>query len=166
MSVLLEGTYPGSDIVEETFNDETCALIIEGAIADTCTNGEIEAFLESNNEIQSAINDNILEERTIVRLDKKAKLSQARMIAIFSLAKQKGDPKYKKLEKLWMMEREIEKYLINKYGNEGTRVAKKSLQAKKNGSSKVVNKALAGAKADFNKPVTVTGKDITKGKRS
>lgn len=149
----------GKIVNEEEISNEAMAYIIEAAIADL-SDEEISMFLESESEQEAARDENVLLERTIVRLDKHAKLSKARKMAIFTVAKEKNDPDFKKLLKVWEMERFLEAKLEKKYGNEGTRRAKKSVAKAANSKSKTVKKAATKAKSQFNTPVKLPKKPI------
>jgi len=147
----------GRIVEEEAISNEAMAYIIEAAIADL-PEEDISMFLESETEQSAAMEENVLLERTIVRLDKAAKLSKARKMAIFTIAKEKNDPDFKKLMKIWEMERFLEAKLEKKYGNEGSRRAKKSVAKAANSKSKTVKKAVDKAKAQFNAPVKLPKK--------
>lgn len=134
----------GFDAEEVTLEDES--LIMEGAIMDGLSNEELEAFLENASELRTVVDEEIVMEKTIVRLDKKAKLSRARAMAIFTIAKEKKDPKFKKLLTLWKLENKILKYLEKKYGNAATARAKKTVNSKKT-KSPSVKKAISKAKS-------------------
>lgn len=134
----------GFDAEEVTLEDES--LIMEGAIMDGLSNEELEAFLENASELRTVVDEEIVMEKTIVRLDKKAKLSRARAMAIFTIAKEKKDPKFKKLLTLWKLENKILKYLEKKYGNAATARAKKTVNSKKT-KSPSVKKAITKAKS-------------------
>jgi hypothetical protein len=111
-------------------------------------------FLENQTEVDDALNNNILMEKTIVRLDKKAKLSKATKMAVFTLAKEKNDPKFKMLLTVWKMERYLEAYLVKKYGNEAARRAKKAVSSSANKSAGTIIKKVANrAKDSLNAPV-------------
>lgn len=147
----------GRIVEEEEISTEAMAYIIEAAIADL-SDDDIAMFLESETEQDAARDENVLLERTIVRLDKAAKLSKARKMAIFTVAKEKNDPDFKKLMKVWEMERFLEARLEKKYGNEGSRRAKKSVAKASNSKSKTVKKAANKAKAQFNAPIKLPKK--------
>lgn len=134
----------------EVISTESMNYIMEAAMREGLTDDELSAFLESQSEVSSAINDNILMEKTIIRLDKKAKLSKAHKMAIFTIAKEKNDPKYKKLVTVWKMERFLEAYLTKKYGNQALRRAKESMKKSANSSSAMVQKAANNVKQQLN----------------
>lgn len=134
----------GFDAEEVSLEDE--ALIMEGAMLDGLSNEELEVFLENGAELRAAVGEEVLLEKTIVRLDKKAKLSKARAMAIFSIAKEKKDVKFKKLLTLWKLENKILKYLEKRYGSLATVRAKKTMNSKKS-KSPSVKKAISKAKA-------------------
>lgn len=99
------------------------ALIIEAAICEAIGTKEgLQEFLEC--EAPLFVKMGILTERSIVRLDKKAKLSKAEAQAVFIIAKEKGDRDYKKLCTIWKMRKVLIEKLTKKYANEARRRAK------------------------------------------
>lgn len=139
---------------QDEFTIEEEALLTEAMLLDAGPD-VVEELLESNAQVDSLLQQEVLMERSIVRLDKNAKINRAYWTAIFNIARKKKDSKYKKLVTLWKMEKQIEKYLEKKYGNEARRIAKKSVNKKANSTSKAVSTATAKAKTMFNKPVNV-----------
>lgn len=138
-----------SNFIPEEMSAEDSALIVEAALCENLSKEELEGFLENAEAVSESINSEILLERSIVKLDKKAKLSQAQKVAIFTVAREKKDPKFKKLVTLWKIEKKLENYLEKKYAAEGLRRAKKALTTKKP-KSKVVSKAIDKAKSLLN----------------
>jgi hypothetical protein len=134
----------------EYISTESMNYIMEAVMRDGLDDEDISAFLENQTEVNAALNENILMEKTIVRLDKKAKLSKAHKMAIFTIAKEKKDPKYKKLVTVWKMERFLEAYLAKKYGNEALRRAKKAVANSQKSSSSMVQKAANKVKTQLN----------------
>lgn len=128
----------------QNFDAQTEALILEGALMDLGQE-ELQAMLEDTSDLAVAVDEDIVLEKTIVRLDKQAKLSKARKMAIFAVAKERNDPKFKKLLTVWKWERFLEAYLEKKYGNEATRRAKKAMSNKTKSQSKMVQTASAKA---------------------
>lgn len=144
--------------LELEYDLEDEVALMEAVLMDGLSSEELEAFLESADEVNDAIEGEVLLERSIVKLDKFAKLSRAKRIAIFNIARRKKDPKMKKLVTLWKMESRIQKYLIKKYGNEAGKEAKQMVNKKATSNSKSVKKAAEKAKAMFNKEVPVKGR--------
>lgn len=72
-------------------------------------------------------------------------------MAIFTIAQEKNDPKFKKLKFLWRTERKLENELGKKYGTEAKRRAKKAVQNAGKSNSNIVKKAANKAKSVFNK---------------
>lgn len=130
---------------------ESQSTIIGSMILECCTPDEVQAFVENYAETQAALKEEVLTERTIVKFDKKAKLSRAYKAAIFQIAKEKKDPKFKKLITIWKMERFLENFLEKKYGNEAKRRAKKSIANAKKSNVKVANQAAARLTKSLNK---------------
>lgn len=130
---------PLNHIVTES-TEESNHLIAEGALIDELSKSELQAFLENATEVNLAIAENIVTEKTIVRLDRNAQISQATKGAIFTIAREKNDPKMKKLMTLWRIERRIEADLEKKYGNEATRRAKKQVDQRRRSKSSTIRK--------------------------
>ena len=130
-------------IINEFDNEtEVNALLVECAILDTFSNEEIEALTENTYDLGKAINEDILVERSIVRLDKEAKKNKAYKMAIFQIAKEKNDRDFRKLLTLWKLERFIEAKLEKRYGAQAKQLAKQAMKKSKNTKSKAVGKAV------------------------
>ena len=130
-------------MVDEYDNEtEVNAMIIECAIIDAFSSEELEAMTENTYDLGKAINEDILVERSIVRLDKEAKKNRAFKMAIFQTAKEKGDRDFKKLMTLWKLERFIEAKLEKRYSAQAKQLAKQAMKKSKNTKSKAVGKAV------------------------
>ena len=130
-------------IINEFDNEtEVNALLVECAILDTFSSEEIESLTENTYDLGKAINEDILVERSIVRLDKEAKKNRAFKMAIFQTAKEKGDRDFKKLLTLWKLERFIEAKLEKRYAAQAKQLAKQAMKKSKNTKSKAVGKAV------------------------
>lgn len=103
----------------------TEAVLLEGLSAEECA-----SICEDTRFTDELIKSEIVTEKTIIKLDKKAKLKGATRTAVYTIARQRKDPKFKKLLTLWRMEAQIEKELYKKYHNEALLKAKKSLSSK------------------------------------
>lgn len=119
---------------------EAQSMILECAIMENANRDEICAFLENNNEVQGVLRDNILLEKTIVRLDKKAKLSRAQKMASFTIAKEKNDRDFKKLLTVWKMERFLEARILKKYQSQALTRAKQSMNNAGKSKSNLIKK--------------------------
>lgn len=135
-------------------SEEATQLVAEAALIDNLSNAELEELVESAEVCKDLVSTGAVMERTIVRLDKKAKISRAYKTAVFTIAREKKDPKFKKLLTVWRLERTIEAELMKKYHTEAMKRAKISVAkldaGKKDTKNKVVGKAVAKAKAQFN----------------
>lgn len=135
---------------EEEISTESVNYIMEAFVTENFTEDELSMFLENQTEVDDALRNNILMEKTIVRLDKKAKLSKATKMAVFEIAKEKNDPKFKKLLTVWKMERFLENHLEKKYGNEAARRAKKAVaNSAKKSNGTLIKKVAERAKDTF-----------------
>ena len=132
----------GLEINEYDNDAEVSSLIIECAILDAFSNEEIESVTENTYDLGKAVNEDILVERSIVRLDKEAKKSRAYKMAIFQVAKERKDKDFKKLITLWKLERFIEDKLEKRYAAQAKQLAKESMKKAKGTKSKIVGRAV------------------------
>ena len=136
------------DIFGMTQQDEQ--LITEAVLCDTLSNEELQELTETADVCDELKSLGVVTEKTIVRLDKKAKLSRAFKTAVFTIAREKKDPKFKKLLTVWKMERTLEAYLMKKYQAEGMKRAKLAVarmgKGNKDTKRAVVAKAVKNAK--------------------
>jgi hypothetical protein len=110
----------------------------------------MEAILEdagvqlTEDEAYDLISEQILSERSIVRLDKVAKRSLAEKKAVIVLAREANDPLYKKLVKIYKIKKGIIDQLVRKYGSRAkSRVRKNASNPKANN---LIKKTAASAK--------------------
>ena len=107
-------------------SEESNAMIAEAMISDQLTKDEIcelTSCAEACNELKDL---GIVTEKTIVRLDKRAKLSRAFQTAVFTIAREKKDPLFNKLALNRVKERQLRQQIFKKYGHMADRIAKKS----------------------------------------
>ena len=132
---------------------EDMQYIIEGMLADMSEEELLEAFGDDE-AIKIAVEEGFLTEaavkRYIVKLDKQKRMNQATKMAVFKIARDKKDPKMKKLMWVWKMERQLEDELYKKYKNEATKRAKTTVSKAMSSKSNIVTKAASKAKAVFN----------------
>ena len=129
---------------------ESQSAIVGSLLLEYCTSDEISAFLENSSEVELTQNEQLLTEKTILKMDKLAKFNRAYKTSIFQVARQKKDPLFKKLLTVWKMERAIEGKLEKKYGNEARRVAKKVVSNSGKSKSPLVKKAVSRVKSSLN----------------
>lgn len=140
----------GNHVTDDNVSTEATGLIMEAFVKEAFTPDELSMFQENQTEIDDAVSNGILMERSIVRLDKNAKISKAKKMAIFTIAKEKNDPKFKKLLTVWKMERFLESELEKKYGNEASRRAKKVVaDSAKKSKGTLIKKVAERAKDTF-----------------
>lgn len=135
---------------EDTVSLESLSMLIEAAILENASSEEINEYVSNHGQTQSDIKNEIVTERTIVKLDKNAKISKMTKLAAFQIAKEKNDPKFKKLLTIWRMERFLEAYLIKRYGAEAQRRAKKAVMSAGKSSTPLVKKVAANVHNQLN----------------
>ena len=135
--------------VMESSNEEMSSYarsaILECAILESCTASEIDDFVANPDDTANAVTEGVLLEKTIVRLDKKARLQNYYKAAIFTIAKEKNDRDFKKLMTVWKTERVLEAKLEKKYKNEAMRRAKQAMKDAKKSKVPLLNKVAKDA---------------------
>lgn len=86
----------------EAVSDEAMAQLQAVLLEDTLSETEMSALLE---ECEKTTGMEPVEERTIVKLDRRAKRNRDYKLSILQVAKEMGLPSYKKIITLWEMER-------------------------------------------------------------
>lgn len=121
-------------------DDDDDALIAEAHLLESLNPCQLEEFLSEDGLGDSLVKLGILSEKSIVRLDKIAKLSRAEKQAVYMIAKEKGDRDYKKLNTVWKLKKLLTAKLEKRYGVEAKRRAK--TMVKKVNSTNPVKKFL------------------------
>lgn len=111
-----------------------------------------EAILEESNielseeEINMLIESEMLSERSIVRLDKVAKRSLAEKKALIVIAKEKNDPLYRELVKVYKRKRKIIDKIDKKYGSQAIQRVRQNRRNMDKGLSGFISKARGESK--------------------
>lgn len=128
-------------------SNEASAMIIEAAMLDAYSTEELNNLVENYvNDLDKAVNEDILMEKSIIRLDKAAKKSKAEKMATFQIAKEKKDRDFKKLLTVWKLERFLENKLTKRYGAQAKTLAKKKMKDSSKSKSKSVSNAAGKVK--------------------
>jgi hypothetical protein len=115
-------------------------LIAEAIIQDAMT--EAGTTTLSEDVIYELLNEEILNERNILKWDKKAKRKYATNKSVLVIAKEKNDPDYKKLKKVMKMRKKLLDRLFKKYGTQAKARAYKIENS--HGMAKIVSMAKNG----------------------
>lgn len=102
--------------LEEMFLVEECSHF---------SDDQMKMFLESDL-CETLVEAGKMRKRTIVRLSGQADLNRRNKLAAMALAKQAKDPLFTKLAKNRVMERALLGKIMQKYGNKGAKIAKRS----------------------------------------
>ena len=129
--------------VEPEFVSESdMATLLAFALEEVCNDEEIEELKESAD--SGAVVFTPVEERSIVKLDKKAKKQQTYKVALYQVAKENNDPNYDKLVTLWKAERELEARLEKRWHSKAVsrmkQMANEASKSKSNAVKKIASK--------------------------
>lgn len=109
--------------------DVSSEALAAAALLDMTSESDIEE-LAASSEAMDEVSEmmGVAMERTIVRFDRKARLAHLSKQAELDAARQAGDPNYKKLVKIWMMERALEKKIHQRWASKAKSVASKKIR--------------------------------------
>lgn len=139
-----EDTDESTDIFEE--NPENNLILAEAMFIDNLTSQEIEELNEDSKQLSQLVDEEILAEKSIVKLDKKAKTRKVETQAEILIAKERGDRDFNKLVRLYKMKRIILEKFHNKYGAQARARAKKMMKRSAKSKSPYAKKVAARAK--------------------
>ena len=131
-------------------------IAAEAALLDLASPSEIEelgASMEDMHDVSDIMG--IAMERSVVRLDKAARMKHLRKANVLNLARKDNHAKYRKLLTVWKMERALEKDLDSIYRSRADTLARKQIQNYAANGIKKINKAY---------PNTAVGKGRVAGK--
>lgn len=123
----------------EIVSESDMACLITAALEDTCTDEELDELVESVKAGTLVLTP--VEERSIVKLDKKAKKEQAYRVALYQVAREHDDANYKQLVTLWKAEKVLTAKIEKKYHSKAVSRMKQSAKEAKNSKSDKVKKA-------------------------
>lgn len=135
MSSILEQLISGEAVVVE--NAENMEPVSEEAIANVTAAALLEAYGEAEIDelIESANNGTVefspVEERTIVKLDKKAKKQKAYKMAVYQAAREMKLKEYNQIKTLWEAERELDARIEKKCHNRALQIMRESAKKQK-----------------------------------
>lgn len=127
---------------EEKKKEENDELIAEELIKECLNCEELSEFLQNKTEIDALINQGILSERSIVRLDKYAKLNRYESQAVLAIAREKNDRDFKKLLTIWKMRKFLLNKLNKKYGPQAKTRARQNMKKVKKTNTGIAAKIL------------------------
>ena len=136
----------------ESMTESQMAQIMTVALEDTA----VEEMLESQSVLEGvAPEDLAVMEKTIVRMDKKAKRQRAYKLAILQCAKDDDNKEYKQLETLWKMEKFIMRRLEKRYAQKArSRMKQTAKKASGNGIVAKVKNALTRSERETQKALS------------
>ena len=117
-----------ADLLGEEMTQESSQLLVEAMILENASPEELIELTENHRIVNDLVEMGAVEETSIVRLNKQARTNQLQKVAVFTIAKERNDPDFRKLMTVWRIESNLEDKLFKKYGNEALRRAKVSVQ--------------------------------------
>ena len=124
-----------SQRVDDTINAVATPILISSELSED----EMKEFTESV-DIDIAVGEGFLTERTIIKFDKNAKKAQLYEVAVAACAREHNDRLYRKLETVYKMERVIKAKLRKKYHSQAQRKVKEYLDRAKKSKSGVLSR--------------------------
>ena len=127
--------------MNEQFDDEILEESLEGNILINEAILEGEDIQLSQDDFDILVENEMLSERSIVRLDKVAKRSLAEKKALIVIAKEKNDPLYRELVKVYKRKRKIIDKIDKKYGSQAIQRVRQNRKNMNKGLSGFISKA-------------------------
>lgn len=142
---ILDRIASGNMVVEsvepEYVSESDMATLMAIALEEVCNEEELEELKES---MEAGTILTPVEERSIVKLDNKAKKQQAYKAALYMVAKENKDANYEKLVTLWKAERELEARIEKRWHSKATsrmkQLVKEASKSKSDTVKKISNK--------------------------
>ena len=117
------------------------SLLLQGGVNDADIPGAIDmADMVESGEADILVSEGYLTEKTIVRFDKNAKRAQLYEVAVLTIAREKKDPLYRKLETVYKMERVLKAKLRKKYHSQANKKVKEWLERARKSKSGILAK--------------------------
>lgn len=127
MEELSEDLKKDKDLDNEA--DASSEALAAAALMDLASESDIEELAASSEQMDEVSEMmGVAMERTIVRFDRKARLAHLTKQAELDAARQANDPNFRKLMKIWMMERTLEKKIHQRWGSKGKSIASKKIR--------------------------------------
>lgn len=132
-TIVEESTEP--EFVSEQDMSNLMAIVLE----ETCTDEELEELKEAFT--NGVIQFTPVEERSIVKLDKKAKKEKAYRLALYQVAKENNDKNYEKLVTLWKAEKILEQKIERRWHTKAQARMKEMIKQSSQSKSPTVKKS-------------------------
>lgn len=145
MLSILEQLATGEVSVEGVMDTEpvaegTMAAVLTAALEDTCTEEELDELFEQAS--NGTITLTPVEERSIVKLDKKAKKQQAYKVALYKAAHEMNLKEFKQLKTLWAAEKELDLIIERKAHNRANQIMRETAKNHKESPIAKIKKAV------------------------
>ena len=125
----MDDTPVGDDLTPEEDRrvDDTMNAVATPLLVNDLDESSFNEFTESA-DLDMAVAEGFLTERTIIKFDKNAKKAQLYEVAVAAVAREKKDPLFRKLQTVYKMERILKAKLRKKYDAAARRKVKEYLQ--------------------------------------
>lgn len=148
--------------VFESMTENQMSQIMMIALEDAAVEEMLENLSADNGEslLEGTLPDDaVVMERTIVRMDKKAKKQRAYKLAILQCAKEDNNKEYKQLETLWKMEKFIMRRLEKRYAQKArSRMKQTAKKAPSKGIAARVKNTLTRSERETKKAMSGNNK--------
>lgn len=138
-AIMMDDLSTDDEVVSQKIDDTIQRVATPIMLNSEMSAEEVDNFVESV-DCDIATSEQFLSERTIVKFDKKARYAQLHKTAVLAIAKEKNDPKFRKLRTLWKLEAVLEKQLNKQYGSQANARVKIYLQKARNSKSNIIKR--------------------------
>ena len=142
----MNGDLLGESVGIHQENPDNDVLLAEAVIMDTLSYDELETLAENKEELAILMDENILNEKSVVKFDKSAREKRLESQSIIVIARERGDRDLNKLLRVWKMRKILLERLKKKYGNAAKQRARQMMRNFGKSKSKTANRVAAKRK--------------------
>lgn len=122
-------------------NPENDIILAEAIICNTLNSEELAKLCEDTAELDILLNESIIQEKTVIKFDKQAKMKRAEAQAALIIAREKNDRDFNKLLRVWKMRKLLLTRIYDRYKSQAKTRAKEIVRRMGMSKSKTVKKA-------------------------
>lgn len=134
----------GAGLYQE--NPENDYLIVEQLLMSELSASELESLTENTSELLAMQEEGILQEKSVVRIDKLGKRTRAEHQACFVIAREKKDRDFNKILRVWKMKAILKERIIKRHINEARKRVRSNVNKLSRSSSATARKVASKAK--------------------
>lgn len=141
LSQIAEGTIAVAESCEnfEPVSESTMSAVLAAALEESCNEEELDELAEQAN--NNLVTLSPVEERSIVKLDKKAKKQHAYRVALYKAAAEMNIKEFKQLKTLWQAEKELDRRIERRCHQRALQIMRETARQHKDSPTPKIKRA-------------------------